>query len=73
MNRKYIVAGLIGFAAILGWNVFLIQRDDRMYDAYYRYDAIENLRRRPSSEIGYNPKEKFCQQQAGWHPDCNLE
>ena len=51
MNRKYIVAGLIGFAVILGWNVFLIQRDDRMYDAYYRSKAIENLKTPPQSTI----------------------
>jgi hypothetical protein len=51
MNRKYIVAGLIGFAVILGWNVFLIQRDDVMYKAYYRQQAIENLKKPPSSQI----------------------
>jgi hypothetical protein len=51
MNRKYVVAGLIGFAFILGWNVFLIQRDDQMYDAYYRSKAIENLKKPPSVEI----------------------
>jgi hypothetical protein len=45
MNRKYIVSGLIGFAFILGWNVFLIQRDDKMYDAYYRTQAVENLKK----------------------------
>lgn len=51
MNKKYVVAGLIGFAFILGWNVFLIQRDERMYDAYYRTKAIENLKKPPSVEI----------------------
>jgi hypothetical protein len=51
MNRKYIVTGLIGFAVILGWNVFLIQRDDRMYDAYYREKAIENLKKPPVAKI----------------------
>ena len=51
MNKKYIVTGLIGFAVILGWNVFLIQRDDKMYDAYYRSKAIENLKKPPSVEI----------------------
>ena len=40
MNRRYVVAGLIGFTFILGWNVFLIQRDDAMYKAYYRQQAI---------------------------------
>lgn len=51
MNRKYVIAGLIGFAVILGWNVFLIQRDDKLYDAYYRSKAIENLKKPPSTEI----------------------
>lgn len=51
MTKKHIVAGLIGFAVILGWNVFLIQRDDKMYDAYYRSKAIENLKKPPSVEI----------------------
>jgi hypothetical protein len=35
INFKYFVSGLIGFAFILGWNVFLIQRDDALYKAYY--------------------------------------
>jgi hypothetical protein len=51
MNRKYIIAGLFGFAMIIGWNMFLVQRDERMYDAYYRSKAIENLKRSPSVEI----------------------
>jgi hypothetical protein len=51
MNRKYVIAGLIGFAAIIGWNLFLIQRDERLYDSYYRTKAIENLKKPPSSEI----------------------
>ena len=51
INKKYVFAGLIGFAAIVGWNVFLIQRDDRMFDAYYHQQAIENLKKPPSIEI----------------------
>ena len=51
MKRKYIAAGLIGFAAILGWNIFLVQRDDRMFDSYYRAKAIENLKNPPSNTI----------------------
>jgi len=43
-NRKYVVSGLIGFAVILGWNVFLIQRDDAMYKAYYRHQAIQQMK-----------------------------
>jgi hypothetical protein len=51
INRKYVVTGLIGFAVILGWNIFLIQRDDKLYDAYYRSKAIENLKSSPTSQI----------------------
>ena len=57
MKPKYIVAGLIGFAAIIGWNIFCIQRDAKLFVAYNQ----------PT------PKERFCQQQSGWHPDCNAE
>jgi len=35
MSRKYVIAGLIGIATIIGWNVFLIQRDAKMFEAYY--------------------------------------
>ena len=50
-SRKYVIAGLVGFAFILGWNVFLIQRDEKLYDAYYRAKAIENLKKPPVAEI----------------------
>ena len=51
MNKKHVIAGLIGFAVILGWNVFLVQRDERLYDSYYRAKAIENLKKPPSAQI----------------------
>ena len=51
MNRKYIITFALGFAVILGWNVFLIQRDERLYDSYYRAQAIENLKKPPSNKI----------------------
>jgi hypothetical protein len=73
MNRKYVIAGLIGFLSIIGWNVFLIQRDDNLYKSYYKQQAMENLKSSPSSEIGYSAKEKFCKSQAKWHSDCNVE
>ena len=44
MNRKYVAAGLIGFLAILGWNVFLVQRDDTMFKAYYRQQAVQQMK-----------------------------
>ena len=51
MNRKYIITFAFGFLAIIGWNVFLIQRDEKLYDSYYRAKAIENLKKPPSAEI----------------------
>jgi hypothetical protein len=51
MKRKYLTVFALGFLAMIGWNVFLIQRDERMYDAYYRTKAIENLKTSPSNQI----------------------
>jgi len=51
MNRKYATTFALGFLAILGWNVFLIQRDEQLYDSHYRAKAIENLQKPPSAEI----------------------
>lgn len=31
---KYIAAFVIAFAAMIGWNAFLIQRDNKMFDSY---------------------------------------
>ena len=50
-ERKYLTATVLGVVAIIGWNVFCIQRDERMYDAYYRSKAIENLKRPPNTNI----------------------
>ena len=41
MNRKYIITFALGFAVILGWNVFLIQRDNALFDAYYHQQATQ--------------------------------
>ena len=51
MNQKYIITFALGFLAIIGWNVFLIQRDEKLYDSYYRAKAMENLKKPPSAEI----------------------
>jgi hypothetical protein len=51
VKRKYVAFGLIAFAISLGWNVFLIQRDDALHKAYYHNQAIENLKKPPSTEI----------------------
>jgi hypothetical protein len=51
MKPKYIAYTLIALGAIVGWNVFLIQRDDALYKAYYKQQALENLKRPPSNLI----------------------
>jgi len=44
MNRKYVITFALGFIAMIGWNVFLIQRDEKLYKAYYRQQAIQQLK-----------------------------
>jgi hypothetical protein len=44
MTKKHVVAGLIGLAVILGWNIFLIQRDDSLYKAHYRQQSTQQLK-----------------------------
>jgi hypothetical protein len=51
MKPKYILYSLFAFAVIIGWNAFLIQRDDALYKSYYKQQAIENIKRPPTSEI----------------------
>ena len=51
MSKKHIAYIFLAFSVIIGWNAFLIQRDDALYRAYYKQQAMENLKRSPSSEI----------------------
>ena len=51
MTSKHISYIFLAFIAILGWNAFLIKRDDDMYKAYYRQQAMENIKHPPSNEI----------------------
>ena len=57
MNYKYVTAFALGFLAMIGWNVFLVQRDEAMYKAYYHHKALTEYQR-------------FCASQKQWHPDC---
>lgn len=52
---SYIFLAVIG---LLLYNVFLIQRDQKMFDAYYGKQT---------------PHEKACAQLKVWHPDCKVE
>jgi len=73
MSQKYILYGVLVLGVIIGWNVFLIQRDQRLHDAYYRQQAVDRLEYPPSDRIDYNPKEEYCASLKVWHPDCNVE
>ena len=35
LSPKYIAAFVFAFGVIVGWNVFLIQRDAKMFDGYH--------------------------------------
>ena len=42
MKPKYFIAGLIAFSTIIGWNILLIQRDNKMYEGYNkRFNQIK--------------------------------
>jgi hypothetical protein len=36
---KYLTFTCLGFVTMLAWNVFLVQRDDKMFKAYYKQKA----------------------------------
>jgi len=42
---------------MLGWQAFLITRDNKMFKSYYQE----------------TPKEQYCAQLKVWHPDCKVE
>lgn len=44
MNRKYIAVFVLGFFATIGWNVFLVQRDNRLYNAYYGHQTVQQVK-----------------------------
>ena len=67
MNIKYTSAGIMALVVIIGWNAFLVQRDDKLFKAYYHQKAQIEQKQQLTA------KEKFCKSQAGWHPDCNVE
>ena len=56
-NTKIIFSIVFGLGVIIGWNAFLIQRDQKLFDAYNQ----------PT------PKEVYCLQLQKPHPDCNVE
>ena len=70
LSPKYIAFFTFAVIAMFGWNAFLIVRDNKMFNDERSMNYLQN---RYSSVIGETPKERFCKQQAHWHPDCNVE
>jgi len=48
LSPKYIAAFTLGFFFIIGWNAFLITRDNKMFN---EYGAMQRLQHPPSLEI----------------------
>jgi len=44
MKQHHILYVLLAFFAILGWNIFLIQRDDALFRSYYKQQAIQQMK-----------------------------
>jgi hypothetical protein len=57
MTPKNISFIVVAIGAIIGWNVFLIQRDQKLFEAYNQ----------PT------PKEVYWSQLPQPHPDCTVE
>ena len=49
MKPKYLAAGLIAFSAVIGWNIFLIHRDQKLYNA--NESSVMKLYEKPSNQI----------------------
>ena len=43
MNSKTIAYIFLGVVAIVSWNVFLIQRDNKMFDRYEKMTISESI------------------------------
>jgi len=41
MKRKYITYGVLIMFAMIGYNAFLVQRDQKMFDAYYHHHSTQ--------------------------------
>jgi hypothetical protein len=43
MNSKTIAYILLGVVAIVSWNIFLIQRDNKMFDRYDKMTITKSI------------------------------
>ena len=66
MKSSHVTFIFITLIGLLGWNVFLAQRDQQLYDSF---DAHQE--HRVSNTL--NPHEQVCSSIKVWHPDCKIE
>lgn len=45
LNIKYVAYWTLAVIMIVGWNAFLIKRDDALYKSYYKRQAMENVKK----------------------------
>jgi len=57
LSPRYIVFFIALLGLMLGWNAFIIQRDQKLFKLYYHESA----------------KEQYCASLKTWHPDCKIE
>lgn len=57
LPARYVVSFSLLIAAFFGYNAWLIQRDNQLFDAYYHKTA----------------KQQYCEQMKTRHHDCNVE
>ena len=56
-----------GLIVIIGWNMWAIERDKKLFNVHESQQVIYRLQRPPSTSLNY-----FCDNHAGWHPDCPM-
>ena len=66
MKSSHVTFIFITLIGLLGWNVFLAQRDQQLYDSFDAYQE-----HRVSNNL--NQHEKVCSSLKVWHPDCKIE
>jgi hypothetical protein len=57
IRNKYIGYSILAIGVMIGYNAWLIQRDDKMFDAYYHHKAKQEYLR-------------ACTMLPKPHPDC---
>ena len=66
MKSSHVTFIYLTIIGLLGWNVFLAQRDQQLYDSFDKIKQ-EQVNNNLSSH------KRVCEQLKVWHPDCKIE